>query len=72
MGATSLGLILDQPVAPGGGISTATGGAARLTVAGDIRFEKSVAVRGAVRLTNAGADQKVIAAGSLLTEDLTL
>ncbi len=44
----------------------------RLTVEGDIRFQKAVAVRGAVRLTNPGSGQKVIAAGSLLTEDLTL
>ena len=44
----------------------------RLTVEGDIRFEKAITVKGAVRLTNPGANQKVIAAGSLLAADLTL
>ncbi len=44
----------------------------RLTVRGDIRFEKAVTVKGVVRLNNPGATQKVIAAGSLLNADLTL
>ncbi len=44
----------------------------QLSVAGDIRFEKAVTVKGRVHLTNPGANQQVIAAGSLLTADLTL
>ncbi len=42
-----------------------------LSIQGDIRFERSVAVKGRVRLTNPGTDQKVIAAGSILSEDMT-
>ncbi len=43
----------------------------QLTIRGDIRFEKSVILRGRVQLTNPHADQKVIAAGSILTEERT-
>ncbi len=43
-----------------------------LRIQGDIRFEGGVAVKGRVRLTNPGADQKVITAGSILSADLTL
>ena len=42
-----------------------------LRIQGDIRFESSVAVKGQVRLTNSGRDQKVIRAGSILSADVT-
>ncbi len=42
-----------------------------MRIQGDIRFESSVAVKGQVRLTNSGRDQKVIRAGSILSADMT-
>jgi UTP--glucose-1-phosphate uridylyltransferase len=44
----------------------------QLTIRGDIRFENPVTVEGRVCLTNPDAGQKVIAAGRILTADLTL
>jgi UTP--glucose-1-phosphate uridylyltransferase len=44
----------------------------QLTIRGDVRFENPVTVEGRVCLTNPDADQKVIAAGRILTADLTL
>jgi UTP--glucose-1-phosphate uridylyltransferase len=44
----------------------------QLTVNGDIRFESPVTIKGRVCLTNPEASQKVIRAGSVITEDLTL
>ena len=41
-------------------------GASRLEIQGDIRFEPNVVIRGTVRLRNPGAEQRIIAAGSVL------
>lgn len=42
--------------------------ARRLSIQGDIRFERGVVIRGDVRLVHAGPQQRVIAAGSVLED----
>jgi UTP--glucose-1-phosphate uridylyltransferase len=44
----------------------------QLTIKGDIRFENPVAVKGKVGLTNPDANQKIVKAGRVITEDETL
>ena len=44
----------------------------RLSVTGDVLFEKNVVIRGSVSIENPHPDQKTIQAGSIITQDLRL